>query len=274
MAIQMNLVFDKWIASSCGTLSLLDLFEKDAEDISLPPISRVAVLRLCLWILWQAQGSPVKWLKGKAQDFDLMGASRFMQSQDIGEVSGTLSARDAHQIINQIDAGNPALDPNGVFNRMSVEASTAVALVTAYMADRGGIKAGSADTKAKGIPLSGSFPAIVNKYVVMYSGDTILDALNKNFALMTQDVAAAIMFPWRNLWVKQMGKIIVCAGSKSTASDPWAGNRARPLFNPESNFGTELTGDVEISAIVCNQAKPIAHWRRRCTLPPTESSSS
>ena len=61
----MNALTDPWIPTPVGLLSLIEGFEKagqfsDVEDV--PPIVRLCILRLMLWIRHQAK-DPIQWLK-------------------------------------------------------------------------------------------------------------------------------------------------------------------------------------------------------------------
>lgn len=253
-----NLMNDPWIPATgrSSVASLRDLLEdgNSYESIDCPPMTRIAIIRL-LQALTVFDGGDVNY-------FDL---GVFLQVGGLPESS----AREPQAIIDMSDGNSVAFTPMPL---PSIESELmALALVTAYFCDRGGLKA-----RVPGLPISAQMPAHVGRNIRMKRGNTIEDLLRKNPIQSNseylppwrsgileyprhdtpRDNAELIMWPWRRLQVFSQG-ITIAPGApiNKTIADPWSDGKSKL-----SDLSEQPDDEFEVTRLVLNQALPIACW--------------
>jgi hypothetical protein len=258
------------IATPQGTASLADLLASPEAytDISEPHLTRQAILRLLLAMASVTMKNQP--LPGDMPLWNNWGQPGFLQVTGLPEAS----TRSPQAIMNLMDGSGPALVPRNFLDRRVSEADLIKALITAYFCDRPGLKA-----QVKGLPVSGAKPSHMGQLVAWKWGDTLADFLELNGVATSSwvpwwkrpidygetldadnpDLVQYLMWPWRRLQAFP-GGIVVAAGVKCTAADPWAIARAslRHLSKGLAEF--ELTGPARVSGMVLNQASPLA-WK-------------
>lgn len=226
-------------------------------DIAEPPMTRLAILRLLLAM--QAAGD----LEG---NWDIRDG--FLQVDGLP----ASSARLAIDVLTMQDGNGVALSPTNDPTPTD-DATLAKALITAFMCDRGGLKA-----RAKGLPISAATPLHVGQLIAFRRGETLADFLELNAIPPSTwvpwwkrpvnyddpwdgDMVHYLLWPWRRVQVIGAGRLVVAAGVKFSGleSDPWSLGRAglRHLGGIDANY------DADITAIVLSQASPVAAWVAR-----------
>jgi hypothetical protein len=265
-----NLWTDPWIPvlQDGGTrkLSLEGALRQSTglQDIVLPPVARMAVIRLLL----AAYSSPPV----DGSGFWLYGDPGFLQCVGLPD-----SPRPAASILSMEDGANAALSPD-TDPVMGDDATLAIALVTSFFCDRPGLKA-----RGKGLPISGSRPLCLGQIVAMpWYGDSLHDLLEMNAVVSnwvpwwerpvtyddpeTGDTLQYLLWPWRRLSVMPTG-IVVAAGRKppEKMEDPWALGRASLRhLNGLGDDAPSVPSDVTVS--ILSQATPLACWQIRTTV--------
>jgi hypothetical protein len=270
-----SILSDDWIPvelvdGSTDVVSLGKAIEAsgDIRDIDLPPMTRLATIRLMLATCISTGG-----------DLSELDAERFGLYQGFLQVSGLpeASARSPESILNLVGNNNAALNPDGMAPRAS-DAKTAQALVAVFLCDLGGLKA-----RLKGVPISGQRPAHVGQIVAMPCGETLKDLLELNVAVagepkgwvpwwdrpvsfketVTGDPVQQLLWPWRRIEVVAPGKIVVAAGQKAPATmeDPWSIGTARMRHYHKGIDLGERVGRFDVTALVMHQSAPLGCWR-------------
>lgn len=241
----------------CLSLSELIGRAADLADIIETPATRLAILRLLLAV------TAVGDVSGNWDIYD-----GFLHVTGLPESS----ARSARAILDMQDGRGVALSPDTDPDDTS-HATTAKALLSAFMCDRGGLKA-----RVPGLPISGVKPMCMGQLIAFRHGSTLADFLELN-AIEPSDwvpwwqrpvdyeeawggsMAHYLLWPWRRVQVTRPGQIVVAAGQKFSGltDDPWSLGRAslRHLNGIECDYAADVT------AIVLNQALPVAAWTTR-----------
>jgi hypothetical protein len=260
----MNIFSDPWIRTSQpsgeAVVSLSHLIGDtgyEVIDIIAPPMSRLAIIRLCMAL--RAYSS-----RYGAIDptwFDLASA---LQVSGLSEGS----TRQPLDIINMSDGNGVAWSP--IPQKDTTDADRALALVTAYFCDRGGLKA-----RMPGLPISAQCPLHVGMRVSLERGDSIGRILDNNPVnydsayqppwvtgmsypdhKVPQDDMELLLWPWRRIQMFDSGLTIVAgAPIDKTVIDPWVIDKASLKHMTEPSCETH-----EITALVLNQASPLACW--------------
>jgi hypothetical protein len=268
----LNLWSDAWIPVAMveGGLSAVSMADavsrQDIADVVLPPVARMAVLRL----LVAAYSSPPEDDDG----FWLYGEPGFLQCLGLPH-----SPRPAHDILNMVDSANAALSPS-TDPQPCDDATIAVALVTAFFCDRPGLK-----TRGPGLPVSGSRPLCMGQIVAMpWHGDTLHDLLDMNAVVSdwvpwwerpvvydepdTGDLLQAILWPWRRLAASPQGIVVAGGRSAPQQEDLWATGRAS--LRHLNGLGDDAPAfPADITVTILSQATPLACWNQRTK--PTEA---
>jgi hypothetical protein len=145
-----------------------------------------------------------------------------------------------------------------------------IALITAYMCDLGGFKA-----RVPGLPISAKVPLHVGKRVQLAAGATIGELIENNPVRHDSDYVAPwvggidfaqtecrdelelLLWPWRRLQIYG-DKIVIAPGASMGKPfvDPWVLDKAKL-----SQLDEPAPEGFEITALVLNQALPVACWR-------------
>ena len=253
-----NLYSDPWIPTDRGPYPLKVWH---FSRIECHPVTRLAIVRLMMAIdVWEHAASEND--IGDYQEwFDLATA---FQTPGLP----VDSARHPEDIINMADANSVAWSP---FPKKPVTPELlAQALVTAYFCDRGGLKA-----RVPGLPISAQSPLHMGMRVGLKRGETIRELLDNNPVKydgkyqppwvtgltmpkhsVPQDELELLLWPWRRIQVFETG-ITIAPGApidKSTV-DPWVIDKAGL-----KHLDVEPNPETEITALVLNQAMPVACW--------------
>lgn len=252
----MNLFSDRWIPTDRGLVSLGNWGQ--AIEVAAPPITRLAIVRLLMAIdAWGGE------LSDYAEWFDL--ATAF-------QVDGlpAASARSARDIINMTDGNGVAWSP--LPEKATTDADLAQALVTAYFCDRGGLKA-----RVEGLPISAQLPPHMGRLVRMKRGSSIVELIDNNPVKhdsdyqppwvtgmiypehkTPRDELELLLWPWRRLQIHGDG-ITIAPGAQidKAVADPWVVEKASL-----KHLNIAADDDYEVTALVLNQAMPVACWVR------------
>ena len=273
--MRFNLALDPWIPTDKGLMSLSHLWAAglDVRLGRMLPTSKAALLRLLLWIDYEDRtrfGDKGMFLETYPEIFDVLGGICFLQDPDAATGS---SDRPAWQVVAHEDGGSAAMEPH---ERPVTLTDIGLGLLTAAMVDRGGLKASLAVPSPKSAiacPMAGN-------YIVMRHGETVGDIIEANREFITADVADLLLWPWRRVWVRDNGHIVVAAADNTTPDtvDPFIGVKAKrwasdvlaPDFNPGSVVWEQSQGrECCIMALATMQALPLAHYERVVRVPST-----
>ena len=264
----MNLFLDPWIPATTrngsAIVPLYSLTGEAAHDVSTidcHPVCRMAILRLLMAIhSWE----------GREDGNSVMDCCDWFDLSNAFQVDGLpqSSARSAHEIIDMSDGNGVAWSP--LPERVVTEADLAMALVTAAFCDRGGLKA-----RVAGLPISAQMPLHVGRRVRLVRGSSIGALVENNpvrydsdyqppwvtgmvFPSHTEprDELELLLWPWRRLQIFGDGITIAPGASIDKAVvDPWCIDKA------SLKHLREAADEVhEITALVMNQAMPVACW--------------
>lgn len=251
-----NLLTDAWIPTNTGLLSVIGAMEPAADvlDVTTSPIVRLAIVRLLVAL--------------RSWGGDLMAHREWFNLDTAFQVDGLpeASARNAIDILNMSDGNGVALSPLPMTKVKPEE--LAMALVVSYFCDRGGLKA-----RVIGLPISAQMPLHVGRRVAMERGVNLREILEKN-AIESSDylppwvigmsypeydkpnsTLELFLWPWRRLQIHGDG-ITIAPGSPMSKEviDPWVIDKA------SLKHMREQPQEKQITALVLNQASPIASW--------------
>jgi len=145
----MNLLTSAWIETTKGILSPQEILNSNDSGCllrSIPPISQVCIFRFLLWLdYWSREDS--RWLNSSSSRFDLF-SSRFLQDPLAAKAK---SCRETWKILGNVDDSNLALQPEGSKFRKPKSIELPLALLTAFMADKGGLKSTAGDSAVSAV---------------------------------------------------------------------------------------------------------------------------
>jgi hypothetical protein len=250
-----NLIRDSWIPTNKGLMPLGDW--RSINQVIAPPMSRLAIVRLLVAIeAWERQGNQ---LSDYSDWFDL---SRAFQVTGLPADS----AKSPSAIVLMEDGNGIALRP--LPHAPVTDAELALGLVTAYFCDRGGLK-----TRVPGLPISAQTPHCVGRRIKLRRGDNFAALIEANrieysgesIAIWADgqptsdtpiDHLELLLWPWRRLQIHGDG-ITIAPGlpMAKDVPDPWAIDKAALRHQSEPR-----DAEFEITALVMNQATPVACW--------------
>ena len=270
------------VGGAGGSVSIHRLIKhaEQIEDVVLPPVQRLAVLRLLLAVMSKSGGdasknilsvnalgfSPVAALYGPVVD-----SARFEPGflQVVGLPAS--SARNCRDVLDMRDENGMALDPTPP--PKPAPERDALALLTSYFCDRPGLKA-----RVSGLSISGQCPLHMGRTTVYRSWENLAEFMVLNWI---PEAHAYLMHRWRRLELVAPGQLVIAPGDpwlETDYRDPWVLRKCAPVHQGRAITGAMVADDerageavqrlaigdaIDTTGVALSQASPLAIWQER-----------